>query len=220
MLRPPAAAWLLSALASALVLPSQAGADAQGCTVQRIAVDEDGVGRFLSECTWRVGFAFVERVFFDDELMAEANSNLGEGECLGDGREVNVYTPGFGITDRQVTLESEREPLPGGGFRSRYWKSARQAPLAAGRVEVAIDEGVWEIAPAPGGGTRVRFEMRHDPGGNLAPWLVRRFQAPGIERSLDELRVAAERQARATPAVASAPPTASGAQAGAGGDSQ
>jgi hypothetical protein len=193
------------------------GSRRAGCTVERVSVDANGVGTFVSTCRWSVDFAAVERVFSDDELMAEANSNLGPGEDLGDGRSVNVYTPGFGLADRQVTLESEREALPAGGFRSRYWKSTRQAPLAAGRVEVAIDEGTWTIAPAPGGGTRIHYEMRHDPGGNLAPWLVRRFQAPGIERSLDELRTAAERlAARATPAVASAPLT--GGQAGSEGE--
>jgi hypothetical protein len=218
-MRSPRAAALL--LLVSLATSARAAADAQGCTVRRAAVDASGIATFVSECEWRIGFAFVERVFSDDELMAEANSNLGEGQDLGDGRSVNVYTPGRGVSDRQVTLENAREPLPGGGFRSRYWKSARQAPLAAGRVEVAIDEGVWEIAPAPGGGTRIRYEMRHDPGGSLAPWLVRRFQAPGIERSLDELRIAAERlAARATPSVASGPLTAAGAEARREGDAR
>jgi hypothetical protein len=207
---------LLAALLSALpctALADAGGASARGCQVRQVAIAEDGVATFLSECRWQVAFDFVARAFGDKQLMEDANSNLGEGEDLGDGRRVNVYTPGFGIAHRQVTLESAREPLPGGGFRSRYWKSARQAPLAPGRVEARIDEGTWEIAPAPGGGTLIRYEMRHDPGGDLAPWLVRRFQAPGIARSLDELRGAAERLAGgATPEVASAPPTGENAR--------
>jgi hypothetical protein len=183
-------------------------ARAAGCVVRRTAVDASGVGTFVSECDWAVAFEFVARAFSDDELMREANSNLGEGEDLGDGRRISTYSH-FGVADRQVTLESAREELPTGGFRSRYWMSPRQAPLAPGRVQVRVDEGMWEIAPAPGRGTRVRFEMRHDAGGNLSPWLVRKFQAPGIARSLHELRGAAEMLAArgATPAVASTPPT-------------
>jgi hypothetical protein len=180
-----------------------------GCVVRRTAVDASGVGTFVSECSWDVAFEFVARAFSDDELMRGANSNLGEGEDLGDGRRISTYSH-FGVADRQVTLESAREELPTGGFRSRYWMSPRQAPLVPGRVQVRVDEGAWEIEPAPGGGTRVRFEMRHDAGGNLSPWLVRKFQAPGIARSLAELRSAAEKLAArssATPAVASAPPT-------------
>ena len=205
---------LAASLALVASLPLSASADAPGCSIERVAVDANGIATFRSECRWQVAFPFVERVFLDDALMEEANPNLGEGEDLGDGRSVNVYTPGYGIADRQVTLESEREPLPSGGFRSRYRMSPRQAPLRTGRVQVAVDEGTWEISPAPGGGTLVRYEMRHDPGGNLAPWVVRRFQAPGIARSLDELRLAAERLSAATPAVASAPPTASGGGTG------
>jgi hypothetical protein len=84
------------------------------------------------------------------------------------------------------------EELPDGGLRSRYWRSARQEPLEPGRVQVRIDEGVWEILPDGSGGTLLRYEMRYDPGGSLEPWLVRRLQAPGIERSLVEIRDAAE----------------------------
>jgi hypothetical protein len=184
-------------------------ASSPGCIVRRTSVDAAGVGTFLSECHWPVPFESVARAFSDEELMQEANSNLGKGEDLGDGRRVSTYSH-FGVADRQVTLESAREQLPTGGFRSRYWMSPRQAPLVPGRVQVRVDEGAWEIEPAPGGGTRVRFEMRHDAGGNLSPWLVRKFQAPGIARSLAELRSAAEKLAArssATPAVASAPPT-------------
>ncbi|MBM4385960.1 MAG: hypothetical protein FJ091_21655 [Deltaproteobacteria bacterium] len=193
-----------------VVAPAALGNEASspGCSVRRTAVDGEGVGTFSSECRWSVPFEFVARAFSDDELMRETNSNLGEGQDLGDGRRISTYTH-FAVADRQVTLEGAREDLPDGGFRPRYWMSPRQAPLAAGRVQVRVDEGTWEIAPAPGGGTHVRFEMRHDAGGNLSPWIVRKFQAPAIARSLDELRTAAEKLAAraATPAVASAPPT-------------
>lgn len=198
-------------MALTLLLTSAASANeasSPGCSVRRTAVDAEGVGTFVSECRWAVPFEYVARAFSDDALMAEANSNLGAGEDLGDGRRISTYSH-FGVADRQVTLEGAREELPGGGFRSRYWMSPRQAPLARGRVQVRVDEGMWEIAPAPGGGTSISFEMRHDAGGNLSPWLVRTFQAPGIARSLGELRLASEQlEARAaTPAVASAPPT-------------
>ena len=199
------AAPLLAALPA---LASEPEASAPGCTVVRTATDAEGVGTFVSECRWTVAFEFVERVFTEDDLLEDANSNLGDGVDLGDGRSINVHTPGFPIADRQSTLEGEREPLPGGGFRSRYWQSARQAPVEPGRVQVRIDEGTWEIRPGEGGGTALRYEMRYDAGGNLAPWVVRRFQAKGIATSLDEMRRAAEvLAARVTPAAGEPPQT-------------
>ena len=199
------AAPLLAALPA---LASEPEASAPGCTVVRTATDAEGVGTFVSECRWTVAFEFVERVFTEDDLLEDANSNLGDGVDLGDGRSITVHTPGFPIADRQSTLESQREPLPGGGFRSRYWQSARQAQLEPGRVQVRIDEGTWEIRPVEGGGTALHYEMRYDAGGNLAPWVVRRFQAKGIASSLDEMRRAAEAlAARATPTGGEAPQT-------------
>ena len=202
------AALCVSVLAAAPTRADEPEATAPGCTVNRIATDAAGVGSFTSECRWAVAFEFVERVFSHDKLLEDASSKLGQGVDLGDGRSINVHTPGFPIADRQSTLESQREVLPGGGFRSRYWQSARQAPLEPGRVQVAIDEGVWEVRPAGDGGTTVHYEMRYDPGGNLAPWIVRRFEAKGIAGSLDDMRRAAKAlAARATPASAAEPHT-------------
>jgi hypothetical protein len=182
-------------------------AESEGCSVERAAEDAQGVGSYVSRCHWRLPPDVVQRAFGDKRLMEATNENLGEGRDLGDGRFINVHTH-FGMADRQSTLESAREPLPGGGMRHRYWAAARQAPLEPGRVQVLVDEGVWEIAPDGAGGTRLVYWMRYDPGGNLKPWVIRRFQAAGIAHSLDALRRSAEMlAARATPVVASGPPT-------------
>ena len=132
----------------------------------------------------------------------------GQSRALPDGRVVNVQTPGWPISDRQSTLEVAHEALPGGGLRDRYRAARLQEPLGPGRVQVRIDEGTWEIRQDGAGGTLLRYEMRYDPGGNLDPWIVRRFQTPGIARSLREIRSAAEALAKqAIPATAAAAPT-------------
>lgn len=199
-------------LAVVLVLAAPAladvGATSEGCSVERTGEDARGVGVYVSRCHWPLPFEIVERAFSDDDLMEASNENLAEARDLGDGRSVNVHTH-FGVADRQSTLEGVREPLPGGGVRHRYWASPRQAPLEPGRVQVLVDEGVWDITPDGAGGTRVLFEMRYDPGGNLKPWLIRRFQAAGIASSLESLRRSAAALAeRATPPDVASAPTA------------
>lgn len=205
-MRPPSPALvLLLCAAPALAEPA---ATSPGCTVERTGEDARGIGTYVSECRWAIRAEHVARALGDRDLMEASNENLGDVVDLGDGRTVNVHTH-FGVADRQSTIEGASERLPGGGLRQRYWSSSRQAPLEPGRVQVLVDEGVWEIVPDGAGGTHLRFEMRYDPGGNLKPWLIRRFQAAGIASSLDALRRSAEKLAeRATPGVASAPPTA------------
>ncbi len=200
------AAVIFSLAASAAA--AEEGRSSGGCVVRRTTVDAEGIGTFHSECRWPIAHELVQRVFQNRELLASENSSLAESRELPDGRVVNVHSVGFPIADRQVTLESVSETLPDGGLRDRYWKSERQEPLAKGRVQVRIDEGVWEIRPDGAGGTLLTYEMRYDPGGNLEPWLVRRFQTAGIERSLAELRVGAERlAAKATPGTGAGAPT-------------
>ena len=183
-------AVLLAALAAPPAL-ADASSRESGCSVERTAVDAEGVGTFVSECHWTVSHALVRRIFTNRELLDSANPTLSS-RALPDGRVLNVHSPGFPIADRQVTIETVYEELPDGGLRGRYGRSARQEPLEPGRVQVRIDEGVWEIRPDGSGGTLLRYEMRYDPGGSLEPWLVRSLQAPGIERSLVEIRDAAE----------------------------
>lgn len=204
-MRPPA---LVLALFFAAAAQADVEATSEGCTVARTSEDARGVGTYLSECHWPLAVELVVRAFSDRRLMEASNPNLGEMRDLGDGRSMSVHTH-FGVADRQSTVEGMSEPLPGGGLLQRYRSAARQAPLAPGRVQVLVDEGVWEIAPDGAGGTKLRFEMRYDPGGNLRPWLIRRFQAAGIADSLEALRRSAESLAvRATPTVAAGPPTA------------
>jgi hypothetical protein len=196
---------LLAALAAPPAL-ADASRRASGCSVERTAVDAEGVGTFVSECHWAVSHALVRCIFTNRELLDSTNPSLSS-RALPDGRVLNVHSIGFPIADRQVTIESVYEELPDGGLRSRYWRSARQEPLERGRVQVRIDEGVWEILPDGSGGTLLRYEMRYDPGGSLEPWLVRRLQAPGIERSLVEIRDAAKALAAGEAAAPSGAPS-------------
>lgn len=199
------AAWL----ASVALDTAAARADdtsAPGCTVKLASVDAKNVPTFRGECVWSVAPAWVAAVLTDP---ARGNSSmLKASERLEDGRIVNVQKTGWPFEDRQSTIEVNDEPLQSGGVRRRYRLSNEQAPLAKGAVQVAVDEGSWEIAAHPSG-TRVVLEMTYEPGGNLPTRIVQSLSPKYIAKGLDELRADAEKLARENPAppnVASGPP--------------
>jgi hypothetical protein len=201
-----------SALAGALALAGGAAsaedATAPGCTVKLVKVDAQNVPAFRGECVWSVAPAWVAAVLTDPARLDASSSMLEKSERLPDGRIVNVQKTGWPFEDRQSTILVEDEPLPGGGVLRRYWLASDQAPLAKGAVQVAVDEGSWEVAPHPQG-VRVVLQMAYAPGGNLPASLVQSMSPKYIARGLDELRVSAEKLARASgalPNVAAGPP--------------
>jgi hypothetical protein len=149
------------------------------------------VARVEARCAWDVAPASVLAILRDPARLGAALDALGECRRLADGRILQVHSVGWPIDDRQVTLDWREEPLENGGARFVYGRAARQEPLAAGRVAIAVDEGTWEVSASAGGGTALVYTSRYDAGGALEPFLVRRFQRDGIARSLVELREAA-----------------------------
>jgi hypothetical protein len=93
-----------------------------------------------------------------------------------------------------VTLDWRETPLADGGLRIEVTPALRQEPLGAGRQPIRESRSLWEIHPDGGGGARVSYVSRYDAGGNLKPWLVRRFQKGGVASSLAELRAAVARR--------------------------
>ncbi len=162
-----------------------------GCRVRTVALAESGVAEVEARCAWDVPADSVLAILRDPERLGAALHALAECRRLADGRILQVHTVGWPLADRQVTLDWREEPLDAGGTRFVYGRSARQEPLAAGRVEIAIDEGLWEVSEQARGGTALVYTSRYDAGGALEPFLVRRFQREGIARSLAELRAAA-----------------------------
>ena len=198
-------------LAGAVALASAARANeatAPGCTVKLVRVDAQNVPTFRGECVWSVAPAWVAAVLTDPARLDASSSMLEKSERLPDGRIVNVQKTGWPFEDRQSTVVVEDEPLPGGGVLRRYKLASEQAPLAKGAVQVAVDEGSWEVAAHPQG-VRVVLEMLYAPGGNLPVSLVQSMSPKYIARGLDELRISAEKLARASgalPNVAAGPP--------------
>jgi hypothetical protein len=194
-LRRHALVCALSLVASAS--PGAEAADDDGavleradCRVRTEAVDARGVATVAAECLWPLPPESLIATLRKPERLGEALSSLRECRRLPDGRVLQVHSVGWPLEDRQVTLEWSETALDDGGLRIEVRRAARQEPLAAGRVAIAESEGHWEIHPAPAGGTHFTYRSRYDAGGNLKPWLVRRFQKSGIATSLAELRSA------------------------------
>jgi len=200
------------ACAALLAIPAAAGEPRgaavrqgeAGCAVRVGPADAQGISSVTAECHWPIAPAHVIAIIRDQEDLDQVLSSLAESTGLPDGRVVQVHSMGTFVADRQVTLRVGGYGLADGGFRLDFRRAERQERLGAGRVQIAHEQGWWEIHPDGSGGTRLGYALRYDPGGNLRPWLVRRFQEAGVARSLDELRRAAERVA-AAPAVAAGP---------------
>jgi len=190
---------------SVAALPALAAADAS-CRARTEHVDARGVATVSAECAWPLSPRDVLATLRDHATLASALSSLGEGWRLPDGRVVQVHQPGFPFEDRQVMLDWREFPLADGGMRISYRSAAEQVPLPPHRTSIREDEGRWLVLSDGAGGARVSYTSRYDAGGNLKPWLVRRFQRAGIARSLAEIRAAAEASAQRVALAAAEPP--------------
>jgi hypothetical protein len=180
-----------------LALGTPAGAaEGSGCAIALARTDAAGVATYTAECRWPVEARFVAEIVGDPAAIAAASTSLAESTRLGDGRVVNVHSPGWPIDDRQSTIAIEKQPLPEGGLLLAYSLAREQAPLGRGRVQARRDDGRWEIR-ADAGGTLLRYETTYDAGGNLPVSLVQRTVRSSVAESLAELLAAAEQRARA-----------------------
>jgi hypothetical protein len=161
-----------------------------GCRVRTEDIDARGVATVAAECHWAVATEEVLATLRNPAKLGEALSSLAECRRLPDGRVLEVHAVGWPLEDRQVTLEWREAALADGGLSIHVQRAERQEPLAAGRSAILESEGRWEIRPDGAGGTKLSYHSRYDAGGNLKPWLVRRFQKDGVATSLEELRSA------------------------------
>ncbi len=192
--------WTRIPLGLGIALAGPALADTgPSCDVRVASVDAHQVATFRADCHWRVAPAFVSNVLSDPARLAASSSALLSSQKLPDGRLVNLQDTPWPVTDRQSTIVVEQTSLPEGGLRRRYRLAEVQAPLAKDTVQVAVDDGVWEISAAPDGGTHLVLTMRYEPGGNLPPRFVHEMSPRHIARGLDELRASAEKLASETP---------------------
>ncbi len=187
-----------------LAIPASAEPVAD-CRIRTVAVDDDGVATVEARCHWDVEPARLAAILRDPARLGAALSTLSECRAVPGGR-VEVHSIGWPIADRQVTVDWREQALPDGGTRFTYTRAQRQEPLLQGRVQIEIDEGWWEVRKDASGGSTLAYSSRYDAGASLAPFAVRAFLGDGIEKSLAELRVAAERLDVDDRDVAAAPP--------------
>lgn len=179
-------------LACAVVwfLVAPATAEPTGCRMRTVAVDEHGVATIEAHCRWDVRPGWVAAILRDPARLGAALGTLSECRTVPGGR-FEVHAVGWPLADRQVTLDWREQALPNGGTRFTYERAAQQEPLAPGRVQIALDEGWWEVRPSPSGGTALAYSSRYDAGAQLEPFVARPFLENGIATSLVELRAAA-----------------------------
>jgi len=163
-----------------------------GCVMQVADADAHGIAEVSADCRWPVAPERVVEIIRNNDDIDEVLSSVSDSRVLADGRVVQVHAMGRLVADRQVTLRFHSREFDDGGVRIDFESAREQHRLGEGRVQIALDEGSWEIRPDGLGGTRLRYAVRYDAGGSLKPWIVRGFQKAGINRSMQEIRLAAE----------------------------
>ncbi len=165
-----------------------------GCTVEQRPAEGD-VTPIHVECRWPIPAERLDGLLRDVVAQGRIFSNLAESalvEKSDDHLLVRQVQRATGMTDREVILEWRVEQIPQ-GHRYRFEKARDQSALSGKRVEVAQNTGFWEVM-SDGDGSRVTYELRYLPGGDLSPFLVRMFQSSAVNGAMSELRNAAESQ--------------------------
>lgn len=160
-----------------------------GCVVRSDAEQPSAVS---AECRWPIPHERIAELLRGQAQIASVLSSVSESRALADGRFLQVHAVGWGIADRQITLRFEAHALEDGGLHLDFEPAATQEPLSEGRVQVDADEGWWQVRPDGRGGTHLRYQLRYEAGGNLKPWMARRFQTAGVAQALAELLAAAQ----------------------------
>ncbi len=165
-----------------------------GCTfVQQPA--EGDIQPIHVECQWPVPAERLNELLRDVQGQGRIFSGLEESvlvEKRDDSVLVRQVQQAKGMADREVILEWHVEPIAH-GYRYRFAKARDQSALSGKRVEVAQNAGYWEVS-SDGDGSRLVYELRYLPGGDVSPFLVHMFQSSAVNGVMSELRAAAESQ--------------------------
>lgn len=119
----------------------------------------------------------VLAVLLDYRNQVRRIGRLSEARVLSRGRGWLVVYQRLNlpvIDDRDFTLFVTWRPVAGGGYRIVYrTANAKGPPARDGVVRVKLHQGSWQLRPAAGNSTRVRFKVDMDLGGSLPMWLAR-----------------------------------------------
>ncbi len=165
-----------------------------GCTVVQQPAEGD-ITPIHVECRWPVPAERLNGLLGDVEAQGRIFSGLAESVLVEKSDNhllVRQVQQARGMADREVIIEWRVEAIPH-GYRYRFEKARDQSALSGKRVEVAQDAGFWEVV-SNGDGTRLTYELRYLPGGDVSPFLVHMFQSSAINGAMSELRTAAESQ--------------------------
>ncbi len=153
----------------------------------------DGVLEAQARCRWPIPPDQIEPLLAAWGDQARYFGNVAEStvlESTANRMLVRQVHRASGISDREVVMECVTETVAG-GRRYRWNKAPDQSRASGQRVEVAVHEGYWQVAPAADGSI-VEYHMRYLPGGSVPSFLVSMFLSSGMQDVLTDLRRAAE----------------------------
>lgn len=181
-------------LSSALAAPagySVSDADYNGCELSLGPTQSDGFRAMHAECHWSdVTLAAFESKFADYSKHDDVFSTVAESKIQRtDASRTLVHQRHVlsSLSDREVLqwMEWKME----GDYRVSSWVTATGEPLtpASGNVKSIRSDGYWKVRTSEKGGVDVIYELDYNPGGSVPGFLVRWFQASGLQTTVDEL---------------------------------
>jgi hypothetical protein len=185
-------------LAASLTL-AQAGweetARDNGCVFYKATTTEaDGVQPVRATCDWPIKPKTLHRLLDKVEDHDLYFSGITKCNLIGhEGAVARTWqlheTPG--MSAREVVLDMETTVIDG-GWRFAWTKAADQSHNTGGGVEIELNTGMWEVTDNGQGGSKVVYELRYKPGGNVPGFMVRWFQGSGMQSLIGELRTYAK----------------------------
>ena len=146
-----------------------------------------------AECAWPIPADKLQRLLAINNDHDDYFSSVVESRVVGPapgGELVYQHHEASGISDREVMLVMNKEPIAG-GMRYTWTRASDQSRVTGQHVLTVEDTGKWEIV-ADGTGSRVVYELLYDPGGSVPSFLVRWFQGAGLRTLVGEMRAWAE----------------------------
>jgi len=168
------------------------GGDDLGCELTELPGDGDIVP-VRATCSWEISPERLHEMLAEFDAHDDYFAGLAESTVLGADQgsvRVRQVHTASGISDRAAVVDWTVTEVEG-GVRYAWNKSEDQSGIEGHGLEAIECAGSWEVVE-DGDGTRVIYEMRYAPGGNVPFFLMRWFQGAGIRGVLADFRNSAE----------------------------
>ncbi|NBA96337.1 START domain-containing protein [Pseudomonas sp. R5(2019)] len=192
-------------MAASLLAPAGQAAD-----TWRLSKDEDGVQVYLSQVPGSryQSYRGVVDIQADVSTLSDLQENLrvacawlyacAQMELLKvKGDETWVYMKTklpWPAEPRDLVLHVVTERKDNGKLLRRIKAVPHYRPRVKGYIRVPYLSGLWIFEPTGERQTRVIYQMRAEPGGEVPAWLANRFVIDAPMETLRTLRAVAERQ--------------------------